>query len=124
MVPPEKSTRENEGPERLATTQARWSRRLLVTVLLATTDPTPAPAAAPIAPPVTGRHQRRLSRGRTGDSVVVLELVVATDGTVSDAEVLEGAEPFAEQARRAVLTWQFVPAMRGTTPVAARFGPG
>jgi hypothetical protein len=34
--------------------------------------------------------------------------------------VIEGAEPFAEHARRAVLGWQFVPALRGTQPVAAR----
>jgi TonB family protein len=58
--------------------------------------------------------------GGTGDAVVLLEIVVATDGTVSEARVLEGEEPFAEQARQAVLRWEFTPAMRGTEPVAAR----
>ena len=36
------------------------------------------------------------------------------------ATVVEGAEPFAEQAQRAALTWRFAPARRGDTPVAAR----
>ena len=36
------------------------------------------------------------------------------------ATVVEGAEPFAEQARSAALTWQFEPARRGVTTVAAR----
>ena len=42
------------------------------------------------------------------------------NGRVSSAVVTEGAEPFAEQARRAVLDWRFTPARRGATPVAAR----
>ena len=53
-------------------------------------------------------------------AVVVLEIVVANDGTVSEAKVVDGKEPFAEQARQAVLRWEFTPAMRGTEPVAAR----
>src|ERR1017187_7968124 len=53
-----------------------------------------------------------ISRGSTdvpypadgkGDAVVILELVVEKDGTVSNARVIEGAEPFAEHARHAVL---------------------
>jgi TonB family protein len=55
-----------------------------------------------------------------GDASVLLELLVAADGTVSQAEVIEGGEPFAEQARRAVLRWEFTPAQRGDAPVAAR----
>jgi hypothetical protein len=51
---------------------------------------------------------------------VVLELVVEKDGSVSSATVVEGAEPFAEQARTAALTWRFTPAQRGDTPVVAR----
>jgi hypothetical protein len=50
----------------------------------------------------------------------LLELTVETDGSVSRAVVVDGVEPFAEQARRAVLSWRFDPARRGTKPVAAR----
>jgi hypothetical protein len=50
---------------------------------------------------------------------VLLELTVDKDGSVSSATVTDGADPFAEQARRAVLSWRFTPALRGTTPVGA-----
>ena len=55
-----------------------------------------------------------------GDAVVLLELTVGVDGAVLNAAVVDGVEPFAEQARQAVLGWRFVPAHRGSTPVAAR----
>jgi hypothetical protein len=58
--------------------------------------------------------------GAQGDAAVVLELVVESTGSVSSATVIEGAEPFAEQARTAALAWRFAPAHRGDTPVAAR----
>jgi hypothetical protein len=51
---------------------------------------------------------------------VVLELVVETDGSVSSATVVDGIDPFAEQARNAALTWQFKPAERAGAPVRAR----
>ena len=59
-------------------------------------------------------------KGAAGDAAVVLELVVEKDGSVSSATVVEGAEPFAEQARAAALGWQFVPGRRVDTPVVAR----
>ena len=58
--------------------------------------------------------------GAEGDARVVLELIVAKDGSVSNATVIEGVEPFAEHARRAVLDWHFVPAQRGNAAVVAR----
>lgn len=58
--------------------------------------------------------------GASGDAVVTLELIVTEDGTVSQAEVVEGEEPFATQARMSVLEWRFTPARRGTTAIAAR----
>src|SRR5690349_14714067 len=58
--------------------------------------------------------------GAEGDAAVVLELVVEKDGSVSSATVVEGGEPFGEQARAAALTWRFEPAQRDGTPVAAR----
>jgi hypothetical protein len=59
-------------------------------------------------------------QGASGDAVVLLELTVEADGTVSKAVVLDGVAPFAEPARRSVLAWRFLPAHRGSTPVAAR----
>ena len=56
----------------------------------------------------------------TGDAVVKLELVVEADGTVSTVVVVDGSEPFADQARRAALAWTFKPARRADRPVAAR----
>ncbi len=58
--------------------------------------------------------------GAAGDAAVLLDVDVDSGGHVSRAIVTEGAEPFAEQARRAVLEWRFTPARRGGTPVAAR----
>jgi hypothetical protein len=58
--------------------------------------------------------------GASGDATVLLELVVEKDGSVSSAAVVEGEEPFAEQARSAALSWRFTPAQRGHQPVAAR----
>src|ERR1041384_1533460 len=58
--------------------------------------------------------------GAEGDAAVVLELVIEKDGAVSTAKVVEGVEPFAEQARAAALTWLFTPAQRDHPPVAAR----
>jgi TonB family protein len=55
-----------------------------------------------------------------GDAVVVLELVVEKDGSVSRATVVEGAEPFAEEAKTAALSWRFTPAQRGGRAVVAR----
>jgi TonB family protein len=82
-----------------------------------------APAAsAPvlILPVAQGSTDVLYPKGAQGDAVVSLELTVERDGTVSRAVVTEGAEPFAEQARQAVLAWRFAPALRGDTPVAAR----
>jgi hypothetical protein len=80
-----------------------------------------AQVAPPATPPVaTGSTDVPYPSNATGDAVVLIELVVETDGTISSAAVIEGVEPFAEQARSAVLTWRFVPARRGDAPVAAR----
>ena len=54
--------------------------------------------------------------GAKGDAVVLLELTIEKDGTVSSAVVTEGVEPFAGQARRGVLGWRFTPALRGGDP--------
>ena len=58
--------------------------------------------------------------GAEGDALIVLELVVEKDGSVSSATVVDGAAPFAEPARLAALGWRFQPARRGDEPVRAR----
>ena len=80
-----------------------------------------APPAPALIPPVAvSSTEVAYPPHAKGEGVVLLELTVQTDGTVSNAVVMQGAEPFAEQARRAVLAWRFLPARRGSTPVAAR----
>jgi hypothetical protein len=58
--------------------------------------------------------------GATGEAVVDLELVVESDGSVSSATVIDGVEPFADEARRAALAWTFAPARRGGAAVAVK----
>ena len=98
-----------------------WSRSALAQ---AAADPAPPPGPAPaplLTPPIVQSNTDvPYPRGAQGDAVVLLELTVGKDGTVSAAEVVEGLEPFADQARRAVLAWHFTPALRRGVPVAAR----
>ena len=94
---------------------------VLLAVLL--TWPLPAAADDPpvLTPPVPeGGTEVPYPTGAEGDARVVLELIVAKDGSVSSATAIEGAEPFAEHARRAVLDWRFIPARRGNVAVVAR----
>jgi TonB family protein len=79
------------------------------------------PPAAPLTPPtVQGSTDVPYPKGAKGDAVVLLELTVEKDGTVSSALVTDGTEPFGDQARQAVLGWRFSPALRGSTPIVAR----
>jgi TonB family protein len=94
---------------------------------LPTTAPTtaaPAGSAAPaptITPPVVQTSTNvPYPPGARGDATVILDVEIDKVGRVSSAVVAEGTEPFAEQARRAVLEWRFSPARRGDAPVASR----
>ena len=79
-----------------------------------------AQASNPLQSPlVRGSTEVPYPEGGEGDAVVVLKVLVEKDGSAGSVEVLEGAEPFAEQARRAVLGWHFEPARRGDEAVAA-----
>ena len=71
----------------------------------------PAQLAAEPVPYPEGAH---------GPAEVVLELVIAQDGSVTDVNVRDGAEPFASAARIAVARWQFRPASREGIPIRAR----
>lgn len=115
------SARATRSPTHLG----RCAGLLVQAVLFAWTASVAAQSAAPMPVPPTPPVAQSSTDvpyppGANGDAVVLLELTVETDGTVSNALVIDGGEPFAEQARQAVLAWLFVPAHRGSTPVAAR----
>ena len=71
----------------------------------------PIPVAAEPVPYPSGAH---------GSAEVVLELVIAQDGSVADVNLREGSEPFTTAARIAVAHWQFKPASRDGIPIRAR----
>jgi len=80
-----------------------------------------APISAPVIPPVAlGSTDVPYPPGAQGDAVVLIDVVIAKDGTVSTADLVEGIDPFAAQALLAVRGWRFRPARRGDNPVAAR----
>jgi TonB family protein len=58
--------------------------------------------------------------GASGDSVVVLAVVVDETGAVTAVDVREGASPFSDRAAESVRTWRFAPATRGGVPIRAR----
>src|SRR5258708_5502875 len=94
---------------------------VILAVLLAWTRSALAQDTSALSPPVAqSSTDVPYPADGQGDAVVLLELLVDKDGSVARALVIEGVEPFAEQARRAALTWRFVPAHRGASPVAAR----
>ncbi len=87
----------------------------------------PSPAAPPdarlrgvSAPVLVAGGEVPYPESGRGDAKVVLELVVAKDGSVQDARVVEGDEPFAEAALVASRGFRFDPAMRDGVPVPAR----
>jgi TonB family protein len=49
---------------------------------------------------------------------VVLRVIVYADGTVGDARVVSGEEPFASAALRAVASWRYEPARLNGQPIA------
>ena len=77
-------------------------------------------APALTAPLVQNSTDVAYPDGAHGDAVVILELAIDPNGTVSQADVLAGTAPFAQHAQRAVLGWHFTPARRGELAVAAR----
>ena len=94
---------------------------VMLAVLLTCTLSAAAEELPALTPPVPeGGTEVPYPPGGEGNARVVLELIVAKDGSVSSASAVEGAEPFAEHARRAVLGWHFVPAQRGNVAVVAR----
>ena len=93
---------------------------LVLALVLARGGSAFAQAPEIIPPAAQGNTEVPYPAAANGDADVILEIVVEKDGTVSHAEVIEGVEPFAEQARLAVLGWRFLPARRGGVAIAVR----
>lgn len=83
-------------------------------------DDPPAAQSEPIIPPrLLSPVQAAYPEGAEGDAFVIVAVTVAVDGSVQSARVLEGVEPFAARALEAIAAARFVPATRGTQPIAA-----
>src|SRR5688572_12931728 len=103
----------------------RTFRPALAALVFAISTCSASPAASQVDPQLTppvalSSTEVPYPAGAEGDAAVALELVIEKDGSVSSATVLEGAEPFATQARAAALGWTFTPAQRGGVPIRAR----
>ena len=82
---------------------------------------TPARADAPITPPEPiSRLIAVYPERASGEHDVLLELLVAADGSVEEARVIEGQTPFTDAALAAARGFRFTPARRGDRPVRAR----
>jgi hypothetical protein len=78
-------------------------------------------AAASLVPPaLIGEARADYPEHARGSALVLLHLVIDVDGSVRDATVISGPEPFASAATRAALGFRFTPARRGDTPVSAK----
>lgn len=83
----------------------------------------PSTAVAPpplVAPKATSLPRVPYPEGASGEAVVVVELLVDTNGKVATVKVVDGGEPFAHAAEEAAQAWTFEPARRGDVPVAAK----
>lgn len=98
-----------------------WIRVVVVAACLTLAGIASAQGTGALSPPLAlGGTDVPYPEGAQGDAVVLLELIVAADGTVTQVEVIDGTEPFAASARARALAWRFEPARRGDQVVAAR----
>lgn len=82
---------------------------------------TPDAAAPVIVPPVAlSTFQVAYPADAQGETSVLMELLVSASGSVAEAKILSGPEPFATVARTTAMGWLFKPALRGNLAMAAR----
>jgi TonB family protein len=81
----------------------------------------PARAGDSVTPPhpISKLHVDYPERA-SGEHDVLLELLVAADGSVEEARVVEGQTPFSDAALAAAKGFRFTPARSGDRPVRAR----
>ncbi|RYZ04559.1 MAG: TonB family protein [Myxococcales bacterium] len=87
-------------------------------VLLATVSAVAADAVT--KPTLVDSVEARYPEGARGAAEVVLSVLIAEDGRVTEVEARSGEPPFEGAARAAVARWTFAPAMRDNVPVKAR----
>lgn len=80
----------------------------------------PPVTAAKVQAPVAVSTPVPSIAGQWGSAEVVLSLVIDAEGTVTEAEVVSGAEPFSGTALRAAPKFEFEPARRDGKPVASK----
>ena len=90
-----------------------WTR-----AVIGAEPPAPPPDVTP--PTVLDAARATYPAEGHGAARVLLEAIIAEDGSVARLDVKAGAEPFASAARRAVEGWRFTPARRSGLPVRAR----
>jgi TonB family protein len=83
------------------------------------TEPTTAAAASEETPAPTVMIRPRYPPLAVGDSLVLVEVLVGSDGQVHAAAVVEGTSGFNDEALRTAGQWVFRPAHRGGDPVEA-----
>jgi hypothetical protein len=81
--------------------------------------PAPAPQPALVPPKLVTEANMPYPDGGTGPETVTLTVVVGPDGKVRSVTA-EGREPFAAVAKQRAAEFEFVPASRNGTPVAAK----
>lgn len=81
--------------------------------------PSAAPAPTIVPPTLQSTPAVPYPKDASGDADVIVTLVVAADGHVREVKNADGAMPFADAAKTAVLTWVYVPATRNGEPIAA-----
>jgi TonB family protein len=80
-----------------------------------------SPDPGAVEPPkLVSEEEPKYPDGATGESSVIIEIIVEEDGSVTEAVLVEGVEPLATAALDAARRARFEPARRGGRPVRAR----
>lgn len=80
---------------------------------------TPSVAPAVVPPRLAMQPDVPYPPDASGDASVILRLTINADGTVREAQVADGNEPFASAAQQAAQSWRFEPAERDGKPVSS-----
>jgi len=84
------------------------------------TPPATANTQALVPPKLVYEEPAKYPQGASGEATVVVEILVDLDGTVGEARIADGDEPFASEAVEAAKKCRFEPARRGDRAVRAR----
>jgi TonB family protein len=98
-----------------------WRALSALLALTLSASAAPSRAADSITPPhpISTLHADYPDHA-SGEHDVLLELLIAADGTVEQARIVEGQTPFTDAALAAAKSFRFTPARQGDRPVRAR----